>query len=998
MLYRLKGAQPIRGYVDSPAAGAELLTAVPIAFSGWALEGSEPVACVDIAVVGGQSFAARLGRPRLDVPLALDEPGAPDCSGWDGEIDLSSWPHPEARVRVIARGSAGQEAILSDHSYRLKGAQPIRGYVDSPAAGAELLTAVPIAFSGWALEGSEPVACVDIAVVGGQSFAARLGRPRLDVPLALDEPGAPDCSGWDGEIDLSSWPHPEARVRVIARGSAGQEAILSDRSYRLKAHERVGSFDTPAELLGTVLTVRGQALVNGRCPAAVDIAVDGKCVGRARLRLPVAASGASDSRALFAGFEHTIVLEDDRSPTIHTIDARVSDATGQSFDIGEHTVRVRRRRVSRTEAREAALLRARTRSAVDPGVRTVPLPCRSGRHRVLVFAHQLDLGGGQLYLQELLRQLAPVSESCTVVSPSDGELRSELELLGISVIVTGMVAPTDIATYEGQVREHSMLIIDSGCQVVLVNTLADFVAVDAAARLGVPTVWAIHESFEVDHWLEQRFGRGGPHPYVSERMKTSLAAATRLVFESQATSDMFACATSGGRRLVIPYGVDVDGITDFMSGFDRAGRRSREALGPDSTVLLCVGTVEERKSQACLVEAFAEVATEYPDATLALVGDRPGLYSTALHRLIESLGLGERVRLLPITRDIWDWYALSDVLVSASDIESLPRSMLEAMAFGLPVMSAAVHGIPELVRDNENGWLFEPRDMRALVVALRRVLDVGAEARRNMGVRARTDVSERHRSTEYARSYAALFRELTADGSAMSDAAHPSSATDAGPAGTWEAVRPYTMTSSQRVAALCDAIRYISAHGIRGDIVECGVWKGGSALAAARTLLECVDVERTLWLYDTFSGMTPPEDVDRRLGDGVQAAAILRDSTRGADIWAVADLDEVKRTMSLCGYPDDKIRYVVGPVERTLPESMPEEIALLRLDTDWYASTRHELVHLFPRLSAGGILIIDDYGDWEGAHKAVDEYLASIKKPVFLARIDDSGRIAVVPG
>jgi glycosyltransferase involved in cell wall biosynthesis len=762
-----------------------------------------------------------------------------------------------------------------------------------------------------------------------------------------------------------------------------------------------------------VLTVRGQALVDRRCPATVAIEVDGTPVGLARLRLPTFGPEATNPRAVFAGFEHAIVVDGEQATTIHTIDAVVTGTTGARFRVGERTVQVTRRRTTEPEARDAALLRARTQAAVNAAAPSALPPLRDGRYRLLVFTHQLDLGGAQLYLQELLRQLTPILESCTVVSPSDGELRGELERLGIDVIVTGMGPPADMATYEGQVRERSMLILDSACQVVLVNTLGDIAAVDAAARLGVPSVWAIHESFEVDYWLEMRFGRGGPQPCVGERMKANLGAASRLVFVAQSTSDMFARYADQERRLVIPYGVDIDGMTDYMSGFDRATARKRHGLQPDTTVLLCVGTVEERKSQACLVEAFADVAAAHPDATLVLVGDRPGAYSSSLHRLIESMNLGRRIRLLPLVpeRQVWEWYALSDVLVSAADIESLPRTMLEAMAFGLPVLAANVFGIPEIIRDGEDGWLFEARDMQALVAAMHHVLDLDTETREAFGQAARTLAHERFRSTNYGRTYAELLRELASVpmGSERQPLQPPRGPRDqignTGPsrdieeaaARTWEVVRPYTMTSPQRVAALCDAVRYICAHGIRGDIVECGVWRGGSMLAAARTLLECGDDERTLWLYDTFSGMTPPDDVDRRLDDRARAADLLAGSTRGADIWAVADLEEVKRTMSLCAYPEDKIRYVAGPIERTLPETSPREVALLHLDTDWYASTRHELVHLFPRLSASGVLIVDDYGYWEGQRKAVDEYLASIDTPVFLARIDQAARIAVVP-
>jgi O-methyltransferase len=215
---------------------------------------------------------------------------------------------------------------------------------------------------------------------------------------------------------------------------------------------------------------------------------------------------------------------------------------------------------------------------------------------------------------------------------------------------------------------------------------------------------------------------------------------------------------------------------------------------------------------------------------------------------------------------------------------------------------------------------------------------------------------------------------------------------------TWLAVQEYTMTSPERVVALCEAIVYISSNHIDGDIVECGVWRGGSMLAAARSLLEQADRGRTLWLYDTFSGMPEPALVDRRSSDGVSAADLLAAADRTTDLWAVSGLDEVKHTMSLCNYPADRIRYIEGRVEDTIPHTIPERIALLRLDTDWYESTLHELRHLLPRVSPGGILLVDDYGHWQGARRAVDEYLAATNTRLFLCRIDYTGRIAVVSG
>jgi hypothetical protein len=221
---------------------------------------------------------------------------------------------------------------------------------------------------------------------------------------------------------------------------------------------------------------------------------------------------------------------------------------------------------------------------------------------------------------------------------------------------------------------------------------------------------------------------------------------------------------------------------------------------------------------------------------------------------------------------------------------------------------------------------------------------------------------------------------------------------DAATMATYNAVREYTMTSLERVAALCEAVRYVTRHGIQGDLVECGGWRGGSMLAAARTLLEHGDSERTLWLYDTFAGMSEPTDADIRDADGSPAAALLASHDRSTDLWAVSPLDEVKRVMALCAYPAERVRYVQGKVEDTIPADVPPRIAILRLDTDWYESTHHELVHLLPRVTPGGVLIVDDYGFWQGARRAVDEYLAASKARLLLNRIDDTGRIAVVPG
>jgi O-methyltransferase len=215
---------------------------------------------------------------------------------------------------------------------------------------------------------------------------------------------------------------------------------------------------------------------------------------------------------------------------------------------------------------------------------------------------------------------------------------------------------------------------------------------------------------------------------------------------------------------------------------------------------------------------------------------------------------------------------------------------------------------------------------------------------------------------------------------------------------TIKRVRRYTMTSPQRLGALCDGVEYLGRGGIDGAFVECGVWRGGSMMAAALTLLRLGDTERDLYLFDTFSGMPEPSEHDRSSAyDPYPLHERWRRQSRGseASMWSAVPLEEVRANLLSTGYPAERIHLVAGMVEHTLPAEAPERIAMLRLDTDWYASTKHELEQLYPRLVPGGVLIVDDYGHYEGARKAVDDYFDDLGEALLLNRIDYTGRIAI---
>jgi O-methyltransferase len=204
-------------------------------------------------------------------------------------------------------------------------------------------------------------------------------------------------------------------------------------------------------------------------------------------------------------------------------------------------------------------------------------------------------------------------------------------------------------------------------------------------------------------------------------------------------------------------------------------------------------------------------------------------------------------------------------------------------------------------------------------------------------------------------------------------------------------VRPFTMTSPERIVAAIRSTEYIVQNHVPGSIVECGVWRGGSMMAIALTLLRLNKGNVPLYLLDTFEGMSEPTAID-----GTTAYKEWEVHQRPThNKWCFASLAEVQNNLLSTSYDRALIYLIKGKVEDTLPDSAPAQISLLRLDTDWYESTKYELEHLFPRLSSGGVLLIDDYGYWEGARKAVDEYIEQNRLTIFLNRIDNTGRIGI---
>lgn len=214
-------------------------------------------------------------------------------------------------------------------------------------------------------------------------------------------------------------------------------------------------------------------------------------------------------------------------------------------------------------------------------------------------------------------------------------------------------------------------------------------------------------------------------------------------------------------------------------------------------------------------------------------------------------------------------------------------------------------------------------------------------------------------------------------------------------------VNTRTMTGKQRLANLLEAVLYLNGNSVPGDFVECGVWRGGSVMAMALKSQATGNCNRKIWLFDTFQGMTEPNESDILLSTNVPAKELInlegrvdmRKDPYQEGVLAYASRRDVEEGIKSLSYPADNFIFVEGDVRSTLNEvEIPKQIALLRLDTDFYDSTLITLEKLWPNLVIGGVLIIDDYDSWGGSRKAVDEYFKDY--PQFLMRMD-TGRIVV---
>jgi len=643
---------------------------------------------------------------------------------------------------------------------------PLEGFVEFPLDGAAIERLAALA--GWHTWEREPVAVVTIELEGRIIGRSRDAGPRTDVAERYGD-SSYTGAGWIVDLDFRGlhadtailvptvYPladHGGVRLDPITVSVLGDPTIDPHGVPYPLPPEVLGNLDTPPDdavvTLGA-LTIKGWARSRYSPVARVSLSANGVELGRARLglhRADVAKADAAND-APISGFEKVVdlsVLGADTAAITLRAEVEALDGTTGAF---EHQLTVSGPATGDTQG--------------DPWGDERSVAPSDAPLNLLVVTHDLGYGGAQLWLFELLRQSGAGSAfPCTVISFRDGALVGELEDLGVAVHVTSPLPVDTAAAYEGRIIELTAWLAGKGHTAALVNTFRSFAGADLAERLGLPVVWAIHESWPESLIWAFDHPDGRVEPTVRAIAARSLARAGAVIFESEATRALYE-SRAPGRTALVPYGVDTAALDSFASATSTSAARATLGIETAGRVLLVMGTIEPRKGQTLIAEAFSELAATRGDAQLVFVGDLHTNYSAALKAFVERTGLGDRIRVLPVTPDPLTWYRASDVLVCGSDIESLPRSVLDAMCLGVPVLATRVFGLAELLEDGSNGLLYEPCDLEGAIEALDRVLSMPDDELAAIAERGRALVHERHDASRYAADVLTLLRGLQHD-------------------------------------------------------------------------------------------------------------------------------------------------------------------------------------------------------------------------------------------
>jgi D-inositol-3-phosphate glycosyltransferase len=483
------------------------------------------------------------------------------------------------------------------------------------------------------------------------------------------------------------------------------------------------------------IAVCGWAFAGESPVSRVEVSVNGRVVGKAGLcrHRPDVAAALARPDARLAGFECRIdlrrVMRLGRRAAIGAkivfLDGNTADLAAVEIDVASPVVR--------------------GGSSLWPATRRVKLNGQAPRSlshpvRVLCMERGFGRGGSQLRLLELVRHLGRTGQfECTVVAPTDGPSRPEFEDAGATV----RVVPLPIHDISGYDRVVAQLTdwARGRFDVVLGFTLSSFAAIEMAQRLDIPSkrIGEIEPLTTVVDWLGERLD-----PRVALRSDRAFGMASVVLFTSRSAMNEHRARNARGRFAVLGVGADLDGAAAYKNAATRSRCRRRLGIGAEERILVCAATLWPVKGQGVLVSALKEVTAEFPNLGCALIGDHGGTYGLALAQFVDDLDLGRRLRLLPFREDLREWWTAADAAVCCSESESLSASILEAMAFGLPVLGSRVGGVSEVVQDGVTGWLCEPNDVGSMMEGLRRVARADRRELEALGERAALRIGETH--------------------------------------------------------------------------------------------------------------------------------------------------------------------------------------------------------------------------------------------------------------
>lgn len=344
--------------------------------------------------------------------------------------------------------------------------------------------------------------------------------------------------------------------------------------------------------------------------------------------------------------------------------------------------------------------------------------------KILLITHNLNLEGAPLMAYSFAQEFATVgNDRVHVISLEDGPLRSDYESLNIPVKIIAdnlKVVNPDLNQYRQRLQNLGESLDIREYDLVICNTMVSFWGVELARMFKVPSIWHIHESSNIERSIENFFGESPPE-IMGQLLRDCFANATRVVFVADATRIIFHELDVRGNFRTIHGGLDIDRINEYRQAHGKSELRAKYGLGADRTVITLVGTICERKGQLIFLEAIGQLAKQYKEFAnldFIIVGPpREEVYFNCLQKQLKQLNM-PNVKIYKETREIYDFYAMSDIFVCASLEESFPRVLLEAMAFELKIVSTAVYGIVEMIGDREHGYLVPPGDPQALAAAM----------------------------------------------------------------------------------------------------------------------------------------------------------------------------------------------------------------------------------------------------------------------------------------